>query len=354
MTDTASEFGLLSTKNGVELQSFPIPVPAPNEVLIKNVAVASNPKDWKYPILVADYAAVEGNDVAGYVESVGEGVTEFKKGDRVAAFSKMATKENKYGAYQEYTVAPSGTTFPLGPNTSFEDASTLPAAVMTAAIGLFVSLGLPQPQESGFAPVRDDYAIIINGAATSVGAFAVQLAKRAGFYVIGVAGSTSYARSMGVDELVNYKEENDLESALVKAAKSRKVSYAYDCVSENGSISLLSRVLSKTSANGKGKVTYILPLADEESKKIPNGIEPVWTWVGTAYGEYNEFATKYYRLLGGWLDEGSFKPNKVRIIPGGLAGVGGALKELQEGKVHGEKLVYRIAETLLIKERVGK
>ncbi|TDL25370.1 GroES-like protein [Rickenella mellea] len=354
MTDTGSEYGLLSTKNGVELQSFPVPAPAPNEVLIKNVAVASNPKDWKYPIWVADYAAIEGNDVAGYIESVGEGVTGFKKGDGVAAFSKMATKENKYGAYQEYTVAPSGTTFPLGPNTSFEDASTLPLAVMTAVIGLFVNLGLPQPPESGFAPARDDHAIIINGAATSVGAFAVQLAKRAGLYVIGVASSTSYARSMGADELVNYREENDLESALVNAAKSRKVSYAYDCVSENGSISLLSRVLSKTSANGKGKVTHILPLAEEEAKQIPNDIEPVGTWVRTAYGENSEFAAKYYRLLGRWLDEGSFKPNKVRVIPGGLAGVGGALKELQDGKVHGEKLVYRIAETPQIKERDGK
>ncbi len=65
-----------------------------------------------------------------------------------------------------------------------------------------------------------------------------------------------------------------------------------------------------------------------------------------------QVAAKYYRLLGRWLDEGSFKPNKVRLIPGGLAGVGGALKELQEGKVHGEKLVYRIAQTPQIKERV--
>ncbi|TDL25380.1 GroES-like protein [Rickenella mellea] len=354
MTGTNSQFGLLSTKNSVELQSFPIPVPGPKEVLIKNVAVASNPKDWKYPIWIADYAAIEGNDVAGYIESVGEGVTEFKKGDRVAAFSKMATQENKYGAYQEYTVAPSTTTFPLGPNTSFEDASTLPLAAMTAAIGQFVRLGLPQPPESGFASARDDYATIINGAATNVGAFAVQLAKRAGLHVIGVAGSTSYAKSMGVDELVNYKEENNLESALVKAAKSREVSYAYDCVSENGSILLLARVLSKTSADGKGKVNHILHLADGESKQIPNGIEPVLTWVDTAYGEYVEFAAKYYRLLGRWLDEGSFKPSRVRLVPGGLAGVGEALKELQEGKVHGEKLVYRIAETPQIKARDGK
>ena len=76
--------------------------PAANEVLIKNVVVASNPKDWKVPLWIPERSvrgsavgtepradikgqiqAVEGNDVTGYIESVGEGVTGFKKGDKV-------------------------------------------------------------------------------------------------------------------------------------------------------------------------------------------------------------------------------------------------------------------------------
>lgn len=68
-----------------------------------DVAVSSNPKDWKLPYYLDPYAAVEGNDVAGLIEEVGEGVTDYKKGDKVAAFSKMRTAD-KYGAYAEYTV----------------------------------------------------------------------------------------------------------------------------------------------------------------------------------------------------------------------------------------------------------
>lgn len=49
--------------------------------------------------------------------------------------------------------------------------------------------------------------IIINGASSSVGAFAVQLAKRAGLFVVGVAGSSKeYAKSLGADVIVDYRD----------------------------------------------------------------------------------------------------------------------------------------------------
>ena len=51
----------------------------------------------------------------------------------------------QWGAYQEYTVAPAATTFPIPDKTSFEEASTIPLAGMTGALGLFVKLGIPAP-----------------------------------------------------------------------------------------------------------------------------------------------------------------------------------------------------------------
>lgn len=50
--------------------------------------VASNPKDWKIPYYMKE--GIEGNDVAGYIEEVGEGVSEFKKGDKVSRIEPCA------------------------------------------------------------------------------------------------------------------------------------------------------------------------------------------------------------------------------------------------------------------------
>ena len=76
---------------------MPVGKPGAGEVLIENVAVASNPKDVKLPKILykEGEAYVEGNDVAGTIVAVGEGVSEYELGARVAAFTKVGTKDNK-------------------------------------------------------------------------------------------------------------------------------------------------------------------------------------------------------------------------------------------------------------------
>ena len=64
----------------------PMPDPGPDEIVIKNHAIAVNAVDWHMQeslIFVKDLPTVLGSDVAGEVHSVGKEVTKFKKGDRV-------------------------------------------------------------------------------------------------------------------------------------------------------------------------------------------------------------------------------------------------------------------------------
>ncbi|KAI0347681.1 GroES-like protein [Trametopsis cervina] len=348
MSLPTTHLALLSSKTVHTLQTLPLPSPGPHEVLIKNVAVASNPKDWKSLDWFDGYEAVEGNDVAGVIVKVGEGVSEYKGGERVAAFTKMRTGEPKYGAYAEYSVAPASTTFAIPDTTSFEEAATLPLAVMTAALGLFTKLPLPE-----FSAPEDKRGIIIYGASTSVGAYVVQLAKRAGLFVVAIAGaSKEYPKELGADVVLDYRNQSSeaLEQSIVAASTGYTIDVAYDAIPVQGSTLLLARALSKTSLSGKGKVTHVGQLSEEDAKALPAGVEAERTGVNSAYGADEEFAARWYRLIASWLARSPsnptpFRPNKVRLLPGGLGGVPQGLDMLRRGEVHAEKLVYRIADT---------
>lgn len=102
----------------VTIRDVDIPVAQPGQVLIKVVVSGTNPKDWKLPAWLPDApAANQGDDIAGHIEAVGEGVSNFKKGDRVAAFHEMVTPA---GSYAEYAIAWAHTTFHIPDKTSFE------------------------------------------------------------------------------------------------------------------------------------------------------------------------------------------------------------------------------------------
>ena len=67
------------------VDTIPVSNPGPGDILVKVKAVALNPADWKAHkgLVAVTYPAILGADVAGDVEELGEGVTDFKKGDRV-------------------------------------------------------------------------------------------------------------------------------------------------------------------------------------------------------------------------------------------------------------------------------
>ncbi|KAL1738500.1 hypothetical protein HDZ31DRAFT_50894, partial [Schizophyllum fasciatum] len=282
------------------------------------------------------------------------GIIRCALGPRASATKYQGLTRRQWGAYQEYTIAPASTTFPIPDNTSFEDASTLPLAAMTAVLGLFVKLGIPAPG-SAEAASNAGKALIINGASSSVGAFTVQLAKRAGLFVVGIAGaSKAYAVELGADAIVDYREhksEADLIQAIVAATAGRPTPWGYDAISGDGTTLVLARALAELNRDGHAKLTFLNPASDAEAKQTPATVVAVRTYVGTAYAEDEEFAAKYYRQISQWLADKDtpFVGNRVKIMPGGLDDVAEGLNLLKENKVHGEKLVYCIADTRSLK-----
>lgn len=101
----------------VAVQDTEVPVPKADEVLIRVAVSGTNPKDWKVPGWFDRPPANQGDDIAGYIETVGSDVVGFKKGDRVAAFHEMLSP---FGSYGEYAIAHAHTTFHIPEKTSFE------------------------------------------------------------------------------------------------------------------------------------------------------------------------------------------------------------------------------------------
>ncbi len=88
MTSTQQKALYLDSAGGeFVVKTKEIQKPGPGEVLVKILATALNPADWKIqkfkPPFITEYPVVLGADAAGIVEEVGEGVTTFVKGDRV-------------------------------------------------------------------------------------------------------------------------------------------------------------------------------------------------------------------------------------------------------------------------------
>ncbi len=185
---------------GVELLRYedaPRPVPDAGEVLIHVHAAGVNPVDWKIregrlqSRITHHLPLTLGWDVAGVIEQLGPGVTQFKAGDAVYARPDLA----RDGAYAEY-IAARTSEIALKPQTlDFIHAAAVPLSALTAWQSLF-DAGNLQPGQR----------ILIHAGAGGVGHYAVQFARWKGAHVITTASArnANFVRSLGADEVIDY------------------------------------------------------------------------------------------------------------------------------------------------------
>lgn len=182
----------------MSLDRVAIPQPAAGEVRIRVVAAGVNPIDWKIRT-VSRYNSrplprILGFDVSGTIDAVGSGVTTWKIGDEVIAALQSAVQ----GGYAEYTVVSTDSVAAKPKSLSFEEAAGLPTAVTTV---------WPFLLDAG--QLKSGQRLLIQGAAGGVGSVAVQVAHARGAHVIGTASAANhdYLRSIGADEVIDYRTE---------------------------------------------------------------------------------------------------------------------------------------------------
>jgi NADPH2:quinone reductase len=159
----------------LRLETLPDPTPGPAQVVIKIHAIGVNPVETyvragKYGPRTFPYTP--GSDCAGIIQSVGQGVTQFKTGDRVYTASTLS------GAYADLALCDAAKVFPLPPKISFQQGAALGVPAATAYKALFLR-----------GQIKAGETILIHGATGGVGLACVQLSRAHGCTVIGTGGS---------------------------------------------------------------------------------------------------------------------------------------------------------------------
>lgn len=228
---------------------------------------------------------------------------------------------------------------------------------MTAALGVYQRLQLPLP----WNPVTVPTPLVVNGAATAVGAFAIKFAALSNVHpIIAIAGNgisfvdTLLDKSKG-DIIIDYRQgAQHMNEELRKVAEKHIISYVYDTVSDEESLEMLSKVVYAEN----GKIMSVIPKEDS----VIEGITVLGSNVGHIHESPKEgfkvgnaeFGATIYNLVSLGLADGWFSGHPYEVAQGGLAGLEGALKALEAGKVSAKKYVLRLAETPIVREEEGK
>lgn len=195
----------------IQILEVPTPVPKSGQVRIRVHAAAINPVDLvtREGILIPDdeealnerkelfaiekpiFPMILGWDAAGIVDEVGEGVTRWKKGDRVIAFSQQIV--HYAGTYAEYVLLDENVLALAPRNVGLAAASTLPLAGLTAY------------QAIEWLSLKPKQTLLINGPLGAVGGFALQLAAHQGITVFAVCHrqEAEFAHRLGATYIVD-------------------------------------------------------------------------------------------------------------------------------------------------------
>ncbi len=284
------------------LEERPDPQPGKGEVLIDVKAAGVNFPDLL--IVAGKYQFkpplpfVPGAEVAGVVAALGEGVTNFKTGDRVIATTQV-------GAFAEQCVVPEWGAFPMGDKMSFEQAA-----------GFAITYGTSYYALKQQAKLQPGETVLVLGAAGGVGIATIQLAKAMGATVIAAASSEDkldFACAAGADLRINYSTE-DLKAKTKELTGGKGVDVIYDPVGGDFS----EQAFRAIAWNGRH---LVIGFASGPIPKLPlnlallKGASIVGVWWGTSAAKFPLDSQANFREMIEMIDSGKFSPMVSEVYP---------------------------------------
>jgi NADPH2:quinone reductase len=203
----------------LKVVDLPKPMPGPGEAIVKVAYSGVNFIDvyfrtglYKVPAPVSI-----GNEAAGIVDSVGDGVTELRPGDRVA-YAMVR------GSYAEYAKVPAAQLVKVPDSVGLDQAAAVMLQGMTAHYLTRTTF-----------PLKGGDTCLVHAAAGGTGALVVQMAHDIGARVIGTVSTkekAAIARAAGADEVIFYTEQDFVEEVR-RMTSGRGLDVVYDGVGKN-------------------------------------------------------------------------------------------------------------------------
>ncbi|KAF3000703.1 hypothetical protein E8E13_002597 [Curvularia kusanoi] len=324
----------------------------PDEVAIKLAATAINPVDWKlrdYGLFIVpgwQYPGILGSDGSGTVVGVGKSVSDFKVGDRV--FFQSGYGDDDVSTFQEYIKLPAEVVAKTPKNMSDEEGAGVVLASMAVATGFYdkTGHGLKAPWEQGGAEVGKGKAVIILGGGSSVGQYAIQLARLSGFDRIITNASVSHhqhLKDLGAHIVLDRKTSGTAD--FLKALGDTPLEFVFDTVSFKETEVVGVEILQSVKAASPKLV--ITGMIEEEAVKLGQSKEPkvevVQIWGIALNPDLRSIIKGLTDSLGGedgWIAKGDFKPNRPEVTEGGLEKLQEGMEKNKNG-VSGVKVVVK-------------
>ncbi|KAK8023337.1 zinc-binding oxidoreductase [Apiospora marii] len=343
---------LNASKAPLEVGPAPYTNPGPGQLVVKNAAIGINPIDWLKQFLGENilphikYPTIFGEDIAGTVVAVGEGVTRFKVGDRVLAVAGLIPSNNTpEGAFQLYTVAREWLTTPLPDGMTFEQGCVLPLALIVAGTGLFDPdyAGLDYPTVPA-RPKDGKRVVIVAGGASAVGGTGVQLASAAGYEVVSTSSPKNFdlVKSLGATSVVDYNAP-DVAEQLLAAVKGKQLCGALSL--GDGTPDYLADVLRRHDASGTAGPTkkFIARAEGKHSVEEGGDVDVKFILISPpVIGPQTHLRPLFEDYLPKALANGQFEPRpKPQVVGKGLDKIQGAFETLRKG-VSATKIVVQL------------
>ena len=223
MSDSSGPALVVTAHGGIDVlavEDRPVPDPAPGEVLVEVSAAGVNfidvyQREGVYP---NETPFVAGNEGAGTVVTTGDGVEDFRPGDRVAWPQSL-------GSAARFAALRASALVPVPDGVDLETAAAVMLQGLTAHY-LTTSTWAVQPGD----------VALVHAAAGGVGQLLVQMVRARGGSVVATAGGPekcATARAVGAEHVIDYRAVDDLAGEVRRLTDGRGVDVAYDGVGKD-------------------------------------------------------------------------------------------------------------------------